>query len=659
MKKKFRRLLSVITALAVAATMTGSIMSLSYADETEPQADVTTTLGMFTPQNSSVTVNDNATATVEFTIPLKGSTVKCYDKIALVEQTESDEVKDAAAVEAIVNEDGSSTFKFDVNVDKLGKQIPFSTHRVYTDETKAAEWNTWSAQHYITFDSPSVVDQMIEKIYVQSRNEYTDDMCAAAKACWDGLSAEQQALVEEYDYYGADTGDASKDDPLNKDGIGEKELLVVSFGTSFNDNRAATIGAIEKALADAYPGYSVRRAFTAQIIINHIQSRDGYRIDNVEQAMERAVANGVKKMVVQPTHLMSGAEYDELKEAINKYVDKIEISYGTPLLNTDADRTSVAKAVAKAAAQDAGYTGITAADKNTAFVFLGHGTSHENQKRYTQMQQKFEALGYDNCYMGTVEGEPEATSVENIISVVKAAGYTKIVLRPLMVVAGDHANNDMAGDDDDSWKSMFEAEGFKVECQINGLGEIAAIQKIYVQHANTAMDVFKTTEEIAAERDAALEKIQADETALAEAEAALAEAEAAKAEAEKAKAAAEKALEQEKKARSQAELQVKNLNAKLTVMSTKVTGVKATAYKTSHKITLKWTKNTKVTGYKVYRATSLNGTYKLVKTTTSKTATIKNHKKGNTYYYKVFGYKKIAGKTVYTKTSAIRVIKAK
>ena len=126
---------------------------------------------------------------------------------------------------------------------------------------------------------------MIEKIYVQSRNEYTDDMCAAAKACWDGLSAEQQALVEEYDYYGADTGDASKDDPLNKDGIGEKELLVVSFGTSFNDNRAATIGAIEKALADAYPGYSVRRAFTAQIIINHIQSRDGYRIDNVEQAM--------------------------------------------------------------------------------------------------------------------------------------------------------------------------------------------------------------------------------------------------------------------------------------------------------------------------------------------------------------------------------------
>ena len=295
MKKKFRRLLSVITALAVAATMTGSIMSLSYADETEPQADVTTTLGMFTPQNSSVTVNDNATATVEFTIPLKGSTVKCYDKIALVEQTESDEVKDAAAVEATVNEDGSSTFKFDVNVDKLGKQIPFSTHRVYTDETKAAEWNAWSAQHYITFDSPSVVDQMIGKIYVQSRNEYTDDMCAAAKACWDGLSAEQQALVEEYDYYGADTGDASKDDPLNKDGIGEKELLVVSFGTSFNDNRAATIGAIEKALADAYPGYSVRRAFTAQIIINHIQSRDGYRIDNVEQAMEIVIKTSKAK----------------------------------------------------------------------------------------------------------------------------------------------------------------------------------------------------------------------------------------------------------------------------------------------------------------------------------------------------------------------------
>lgn len=644
MKKKFRRLLSVITALAVAATMTGSIMSLSYADETEPQADVTTRLGMFTPQNSSVTVNDNATATVEFTIPLKGSTVKCYDKIALVEQTESDEVKDAVAVEATVNEDGSSTFKFDVNVDKLGKQIPFSTHRVYTDETKAAEWNAWSAQHYITFDSPSVVDQMIGKIYVQSRNEYTDDMCAAAKACWDGLSAEQQALVEEYDYYGADTGDASEDDPLNNDGIGEKELLVVSFGTSFNDSRTEDIGSIEKALSDAYPDYSVRRAFTSQIIINHIQSRDGYPIDNVTQAMDRAVANGVKEMVVQPTHLMSGSEYDELKEEIDKYVDKINISYGTPLLNTDADRTSVAKAVAKAAAQDAGYTSITAADRNTAFVFLGHGTSHENQKRYTQMQQKFDALGYENCYMGTVEGEPEATSAENIISDVKAAGCTKVVLRPLMVVAGDHANNDMAGDDEDSWKSMFEAEGFEVECQITGLGSIEGIQNIYVQHVNTVLANSAT----AAEKS--------------EIEVALAVAEKAKAEAEKAKAAAEKALAQEKKARSQAELQVKNLNAKLAVMSTKVTGVKATAYKTSHKITIKWTKNLQVAGYTVYRATSLNGTYKPVKTITSNkttTATIKNHKKGKTYYYKVFGYKKIAGKTVLTKTSAIRVIKAK
>ncbi|MDO4485028.1 MAG: sirohydrochlorin cobaltochelatase [Bacillota bacterium] len=634
MKKKFKKLLSVITALAVAATMTSATVSLSYAGETgdpEPQSDVTTTLGMFTPENAKVTINDDATASVEFTVETTGAT-KCYDKIALVEQTAED--KDSVAIEAVVDktEGGSSTFRFTVEVSKLGKQIPFSTHRIKTDGTE--EWKSWSEQKYIIFNSPSIVDQMISKIYVQTRNEYTDAMCEAAKACWDGLLDEQKKLVQEYDYFGLDTGDASNDNTLNQNEIGEKELLVVSFGTSFNDSRAEDIGSIEKALADAYPGYSVRRAFTSQIIINHIQARDGYAIDNVTQAMDRAVANGVKQMVVQPTHLMSGYEYDDLKAEINEYANKIDIVYGKPLLDSDADRTTVAKAVTKAAALDAGYSSITTADENTAFVFLGHGTSHENQKRYTQMQQKFEALGYSNCFMGTVEGKPEATSIESIIATVKADGYTKVVLRPLMVVAGDHAENDMAGDDEDSWKNMFVAAGFKVECQINGLGVIEAIQNVYVQHANTALEN------------------KASEVAKAEAEAEKATAEKARIEAEKSKAAAEKA-------RVEAEQVIKTLNAKLTVMGTKVAGVKVKAYKSSHKITVKWAKNSKVTGYKIYRATSLNGKYKLVKTTTGKSVTIKKHKKGKTYYYKVVGYKKIAGKTIYTKDSAIKKIKAK
>lgn len=641
MKKKFKKMLSVLTALAVAASMTCSTVSLSFADEgaadeAVPQADVTTTLGMFTPENAKVTVNDDATASVEFTVQTKGET-KCYDKIALVEQDASDETKNSAAIEAVVNDDGSSTFRFTVEVSKLGKQVPFSTHRIKKDGTE--EWNSWSEQKYILFDSPSIVDQMIAKIYVQSRNEHTDVMCEAAKACWDGLSSEQQELVEEYDYFGLDTGDASKDDTRNQDGIGEKELLVVSFGTSFNNSRAATIGAIEKALADKYAGYSIRRAFTAQIIINHVQARDGKAIDNVTQAMDRAVANGVKKMVVQPTHLMSGSEYDDLVEEISKYENQIDIVYGKPLLDTDADRTTVAKAVTKDAAKKAGYSDIKSADKKTAFVFLGHGTAHTNQVRYTQMQQKFEDLGYNNCFMGTVEGEPEATSIESVIKTVKAKGYTKVVLKPLMVVAGDHANNDMAGDDSDSWKCMFKNEGFKVDCQIDGLGEIADIQQLYIKHASTAMDPFKTTEEIIAERDEAIADAEASKS---------------KAEEDAAKAKAEAAA-----AKAKSDKEIKILNEKITVMGTKVTGVKATAYKTSHKITVKWSKNKKVAGYKIYRATSLNGPYECVKNIKGNKVTINKHKKGKTYYYKVVGYKSINGKIIYSKDSAIKKIKAK
>lgn len=347
------------------------------------------------------------------------------------------------------------------------------------------------------------VADMIDAIYVQERTDETDEQCAAAKRAWDALTDTQKELVEgEYadpDYFGRDTGDASKDDPLNDDDIGENEILVVSFGTSFNDSRVSDIGSIEKAIAKAYPDWSVRRAFTAQIIINHVQARDNEKIDNVEQALERAVNNGVKNLVVQPTHLMHGAEYDELTDALDSYKDKFEsVTVAEPLLgemgdndtSINSDKEAVAKAVTEQTCKDAGIDSVkAAADDKIAFVFLGHGTSHTAKITYTQMQEQMKQLEYNNVFIGTVEGEPESTSCESVIEAVKEAGYTKVYMRPLMVVAGDHANNDMAGDEDDSWKSMFEASGSfeSVETQIKGLGEIEAIQNIYVEHTQKAI----------------------------------------------------------------------------------------------------------------------------------------------------------------------------
>ena len=348
------------------------------------------------------------------------------------------------------------------------------------------------------------VAKLIDDIYVQERTDKTDEQCTAAKEAWDALTDAQKELVEgenaDPDYFGRDTGDASKDDPLNADEIGENEILVVSFGTSFNDSRATDIGGIEKAVQAAYPDWSVRRAFTAQIIINHVQARDGEKIDNVDQALQRAVDNGVKNLVVQPTHLMHGAEYDELTAAVEKYQDKFEsVKIAEPLLGEvgdDAsvvidDKKAVAEAITAEAVKTANYDSLEAAKEDgTAFVFMGHGTSHTAKVSYSQMQAQMQELGYENVFIGTVEGEPEDTASEAVIEAVKNAGYMKVVLRPLMVVAGDHANNDMAGDDDDSWKSQFEAsKNFdSVKTQIAGLGEIDAIQQLYVAHTKAAMD---------------------------------------------------------------------------------------------------------------------------------------------------------------------------
>ncbi len=358
-----------------------------------------------------------------------------------------------------------------------------------------------------TSDDQAAADNvaaLIDKIYVQERTDTTDEDCKAAKDAWDALTDAQKELVEgeeaSPEYFGADTGDASKDDPRNQDEIGENELLVVSFGTSFNDSRAQDIKGIEDALQKAYPDWSVRRAFTAQIIINHVEARDQENIDNMDQALQRAVDNGVKNLVIQPTHLMHGAEYDEMVEAVDGYKDKFEsVAIAEPMLGEvgdDAtvindDKKAVAQAITDAACEEAGYDDMAAAaDDGTAFVFMGHGTSHTANVTYDQMQTQMEDLGFTNAFIGTVEGKPEDTECQAVIEKIKDAGFKKVVLRPLMVVAGDHANNDMAGDDEDSWKSQFEAAGAfdTVDTQIAGLGRVQAVEDLYVAHTKDAID---------------------------------------------------------------------------------------------------------------------------------------------------------------------------
>ncbi len=362
----------------------------------------------------------------------------------------------------------------------------------------------------------AAVDELIAAIQVQERTDETDAQCEAAKAAWDALTDAQKELVEEGGYFADDTGDASADDPLNGDDIGENELLVVSFGTSFNDSRATDIGGIEKALQAANPDWSVRRAFTAQIIINHVQARDGEKIDNMDQALQRAIDNGVKNLVIQPTHLMHGAEYDELVAAVDAVKDQFDsVKIAEPLLGEvgadasqiNADKETAAKAMVAEAVKVAGADSLDAlAADGTAIVFMGHGTSHNAAVTYSQMQTQMNELGYKNVFVGTVEGNPAETALPEVKKAVEAAGYTKVILRPMMVVAGDHANNDMAADEEGTWYygfvngGEFEVEGAdepvdigagfgaeNVTCQIEGLGRIADIQAMYVAHTAAVM----------------------------------------------------------------------------------------------------------------------------------------------------------------------------
>ncbi len=253
-------------------------------------------------------------------------------------------------------------------------------------------------------------------------------------------------------------------------------ILVVSFGTSYNDSRDLTIGAIETAIQNANPDKEVRRSFTSQIIIDKLKERDGLEIDNVKEAFARLESDGVKELIVQPTHVMNGFEYDDLIAEIDKNRSKFDsVKIGSPLLTTDDDYSRVITAITDATAE---YD-----DGNTAIVFMGHGTEHESNATYAKLQTKLTDAGKKNYCIGTVEAEP---SIEDVIKFAKDGGYKRVVLEPLMVVAGDHANNDMAGDEENSWKTILEKEGFEVVPVLRGLGQIDAIRSIYADHAANA-----------------------------------------------------------------------------------------------------------------------------------------------------------------------------
>ena len=319
--------------------------------------------------------------------------------------------------------------------------------------------------------------ETLEEVAAEIASETTEESTETEPEEEAEAQVEEEAEEEDEENY--ETGDAGLDNTRNQDEIGDNELLVVSFGTSYNDSRRLTIGAIEQAIEDAFgEDYAIRRGFTSQIIIDHVKKRDNVSIDNLEEALERAVDNGVKNLVVQPTHLMPGLEYNEMVDAIAGYADSFEsVSVGRPILTSDEDFEKVMKAITEATAE---YD-----DGKTAICFMGHGTEADSNRVYAQMQQLLTDNGYANYFVGTVEATP---SIEDVLALVKEGDYTRVILEPLMIVAGDHANNDMAGDEEDSWKSVFEAEGYEVECLIRGLGELPAIQDILVDHAKEAIE---------------------------------------------------------------------------------------------------------------------------------------------------------------------------
>ena len=495
-----------VPTMAFAGTDTAAVSTATAApviSETKA-SDIVSGLGMFSPAEGSTSIQiDKYKGTAKITFTTTPQKVKTT-KLALVSQAATTAKKEKNAISAVVTPAGEkfvSTFTFEIPVSKLGTAMPYSVFWEGASDPANDGWHNFSdaSKAVLTVKyTPALVSALTSAIYFQERTEGTDALCEAAGKAWAALTEEEQKQVEGfgyykdeeeekggYEYFAEDTGDAAKDKIRNADKIGDYELLVASFGTSYNDSRVASIGAIEKALVKANSSFAVRRAFTSQIIINHIQARDGIRIDNMDQALERAIKNKVQVVVVQPTTLMAGAEYDEIVESVKKYESKFkQIIVAKPICSNDADTKTVSEALYEDTAKEAGMTVEEAkANKETAFVYMGHGTHHDAKVLYEEIQKIYDDNGYANAFVGTVDGVPESTTLENVIAAVKAAGFKKVILRPYMIVAGDHANNDMAGE----WGDAFEAAGFEQTSQIIGLGELKAVQDVAVKNAKAAI----------------------------------------------------------------------------------------------------------------------------------------------------------------------------
>jgi len=294
-----------------------------------------------------------------------------------------------------------------------------------------------------------------------------------------GCSSESNtAMKNSSETESASSSDSSTYNDTKKGDVNKKAVLVVSFGTSYNESREKTIGSVEKKIKEAFPDYEQKRAFTSQTIIDKIAQRDNEKIDNVEEAMKKIIDENYGTLVIQPTHVMNGEEYDEMKSIIAPFeINFVSVKYGKPLLTSSDDYADVIGAIAKDTPQ--------LADKTCAVVFMGHGTEHFANASYSALDYRFKALGYDNAFVGTVEGYPDLDKIKTDLAKFKPK---KVVLIPLMIVAGDHANNDMAGDEEDSWKTQLKKEGYEIECVLKGLGEYSGIQDMFVKHCKEAME---------------------------------------------------------------------------------------------------------------------------------------------------------------------------
>lgn len=251
----------------------------------------------------------------------------------------------------------------------------------------------------------------------------------------------------------------------------KKAILVVSFGTSYEETRKKTIDVIDNEIKAEFQEYDIYNAYTSKMILKVIKERDSLHVNNVTEAMEEMLENGIEEVIVQPTLILNGIEYDLMVDDVKAFENKFnKIKIGTPLLTTTKDSFDVIKAFEKKSPK---------IKEKEAIVFMGHGSEHYTNSIYAALDYMFKAEGHKDIYMATVEAYPE---LDDIIDVLKEKEYKKLILIPFMIVAGDHANNDMASDEEDSWKTVLTKEGFEVECIVEGLGENEFIRKIFIEH---------------------------------------------------------------------------------------------------------------------------------------------------------------------------------